>query len=206
MMMPKITSSRVIHSQTLVSVMVKSVRSVRRLLLSFALLIGAHEAAAKGQYLSAEEFLQQSFGAGSDPEMQALWLSDADKLQARQIFNRDYPGFRVRYWRYDGRTAWIFDEIGKTRPITLGIVIANKKIENISVLVFRESRGAEIRHPFFTQQFIGLMLQNDDLQLSASVDGITGATLSVRASIRVARFALYLNEQVANNEQAIADE
>ena len=50
-------------------------------------------------------------------------------------------------------------------------------------------------NPFFTEQFSGLTLA-DDGYLSAPVDGITGATLSVRATEKVARLALWLDAQV----------
>jgi hypothetical protein len=63
------------------------------------------------------------------------------------------------------------------------------------VLAFRESRGWEIRYPFFTDQFSGLTLAPDGY-LSKPIDGITGATLSVRAVERVTRLALWLNAQV----------
>jgi hypothetical protein len=65
------------------------------------------------------------------------------------------------------------------------------------VLIFRESRGWEVRHDFFTDQFKGVTL-NDDRELDLPIDNISGATLSVRALTRLARLALYLhNNHVA---------
>jgi hypothetical protein len=58
---------------------------------------------------------------------------------------------------------------------------------------FRESRGWEIRYPFFTRQFSQLRLTNTGA-LSHGIDGISGATLSVKAATRSAKFALMLNE------------
>lgn len=178
------------------------------LLVLSGLSLATNFALAKGVYLSPQAFLQQSFGSSSLVS-QALWLDDADKQQAKAIFRRDYVGFRVRYWQdgQDGqKTAWILDEIGKTRPITFGVVVTGDQIENVTVLEFRESRGSEIRHPFFTEQFVGLKLAGEGADLSDSVDGITGATLSVRAATRVARFALYLSTQVTSNAQTRLDE
>jgi Na+-transporting NADH:ubiquinone oxidoreductase subunit NqrC len=60
------------------------------------------------------------------------------------------------------------------------------------VLIFRESHGWEVRHDFFTDQFKGLTLDGDS-NLSARIDGISGATLSVNALRNLARFALYLD-------------
>ena len=163
---------------------------------------------AKGQYLTPQAFLQQSFGSADSVgyEAQAIWLNETDKQRAKQIFQRDYAGFRVRYWQHGSKTAWIFDEIGKTRPITIGVVLVDDQIEAVSILAFRESRGSEIRHPFFTQQFVGLTLEGEGTELSDSIDGITGATLSVRAATRVARFALYLNGRVDIEGHTLLDE
>ena len=76
-----------------------------------------------------------------------------------------------------------------------GEITPDSVYEDDDVLAFRESRGWEIRYPFFTEQFSGLTLA-DDGYLSGPVDGITGATLSVRATEKVARLALWLDAQV----------
>lgn len=191
-------------------------RAVSVLLLIMVTFVTA-KVAAKGVYLTVPAFLEQSFGTTS-PELHAHWLADQDKRRAKEIFNRDYAGLRVRYWRSGDRTAWIFDEIGKTQPITIGVLIAEHQIKNISILEFRESRGGEVRHPFFTSQFVGLSLRRQDserdnrdnkvevnstAELDGTIDGITGATLSVRAVTRVAKFALYLSRQVERQGQAV---
>ena len=75
------------------------------------------------------------------------------------------------------------------------MIIDGHQIRQVSVLAFNESRGWEIKYPFFTDQFRGLSLQ-DDNHLSDNIDGITGATLSVNAVRAVSRWALYLNRQV----------
>ena len=93
------------------------------------------------------------------------------------------------------------DEIGKEQPITIGVTISYNQIERVDILAFRESRGWEVRHPFFTDQFQGLSL-NNRFELDGAVDGITGATLSVRAVTNVSRLALHLHDLVSseNNE------
>jgi hypothetical protein len=61
----------------------------------------------------------------------------------------------------------------------------------VTVLAFRESRGWEIRHPAFTQQFKDATLI--DNALDRHIDGVSGATLSVWAMTAVTRLALYLD-------------
>ncbi len=83
---------------------------------------------------------------------------------------------------------------GYEKPITVGIVVNQNKIEAVSVLVFRESRGAEVRYPFFTVQFLDGQL-NEQFKLDKTIDGISGATLSVQALKKVVTLALYLHQQ-----------
>jgi len=135
-------------------------------------------------YRAPEEFIAASFG-GQAPPAEALWIEPALRGELIERYGWQ-PGLRVRFWRQDGRTAWILDEVGKERPITAGFVISESTIEQAEVLVFRESRGWEIRHSFFTSQFAraGLTSRGD---LDRRIDGITGATLSVRAMERMAK-------------------
>ena len=63
------------------------------------------------------------------------------------------------------------------------------------MLVYRESRGDEVRYPRFTGQFTGAGL-NSRQELDRGIDVISGATLSVNALTRLARLALYLDGQV----------
>ncbi|PSQ91940.1 MAG: FMN-binding protein, partial [Proteobacteria bacterium SW_6_67_9] len=55
----------------------------------------------------------------------------------------------------------------------------------------------EVRREVFLEQFEGATL-TDDRQLDHSIDGISGATLSVRALTKLARLALYLHERVTD--------
>ena len=167
----------------------------------------------KGVYMTPEAFLAESFSP-AQPLIESLWLTDDIRDSAKQILNHAYPGLRIRYWHASEkdseegsqRTAWIMNEVGKTRPITIGITIVGDQIERVRILEFRESRGAEVRMDFFTRQFVGLSLQPPKSQLSESIDGITGATLSVKAVKKTARFALFLHQLVTGDESAAGEE
>lgn len=153
-------------------------------------------AEAEGVYLTPDEFRTQAFG-GAESTPQTLWLSAPLKDAAAEILGHPFAQLRVRYWRHGDRTAWMIDEIGKTHPITIGVVVEQGAVVAIRVLEFRESRGEEVRLPFFTDQFVGAGLRaGDGRELDRGIDGITGATLSVRAMQRVARLALFFHGQV----------
>lgn len=140
-----------------------------------------------------DRFLVQSFG-GPDAAPQMLWLTPAIKQRAAGILGHDYPGLRVKYWKQGGRTAWVLDHIGKEQPITMGVLVEDGQVLNIEVLAYRESRGGEIRHAFFRRQFDRATLRAGD-RLDRSIDGITGATLSVHAMTKVARLALAFHDE-----------
>jgi hypothetical protein len=146
------------------------------------------------EYLGRDDFLDLAFG-DAQPEMQVLWVTEEMRTAAKAAVGWMPNALRLRYWQAGSRTAWILEDIGKDKPITLGVAIVGSQLERVEVLAFRESRGWEIRYPFFTNQFSGLALAEDGY-LSEPVDGITGATLSVRAVKRVARLALWLDAQV----------
>ena len=156
---------------------------------AFLILI-ALSAHADSVYQSPEAFMAEVF-ADNVPEMQVLWVSSDLRNEARTILEHELAGLRIRYWQAGDRSAWILDEIGKDKPITTGVVVRDDTIESIRVLVFRESRGWEVKHPFFTDQFIGARAKQDN-QLDRNIDGITGATLSVNALKRQAQLALLL--------------
>ena len=163
--------------------------------LQFIVLIGlmlsSITVSARGVYQTDEAFLSEVF-ANSVPKSQIVWLKGEVRQSVSDILGHDYKGLRIRYWRDQNKSVWILEEIGKEQPITFGVVISKQKVEAVKVLAFRESRGDEIRHPAFTQQFEQVTL--DGNKLDRQIDGISGATLSVWAMTSVVRMALYLDE------------
>ena len=142
-------------------------------------------------YLAPEAFLADAFG-GAAPKARKFWIKREHRAVIDEILGHGLGALRVSYWRAGLRTAWILEEIGKVKPITTGFVVEDGAIARIRVLVYRESRGWEVRHDFFTAQFEGARLE-DGLRLDRRIDGISGATLSVRALTRLARLALWLH-------------
>lgn len=148
---------------------------------------------AASVYQQPEAFLAETF-SGNTPEPAVVWLTGERRETVKALLGHDYTSLRVRYWRDRQRSAWVLEEIGKEQPITAGIVINAQQIERVKVLVFRESRGWEIRHPFFTDQFINAQLDSKR-NLDRHIDGISGATLSVRAMQKLVKLALYLDAE-----------
>ena len=153
---------------------------------------------AKGVYQTPEDFIHSIFH-GSPPESQRVIVKGDLSKAIKSILGERYRKIRIPYWRDGNRTVWILERIGKELPITSGFVVSGNKIENFKVLIFRESRGWEIRNDFFTRQFTGAHLESDQT-LNQNIDNITGATLSVNAMKKLSRMALYLHQYVTSKQ------
>lgn len=156
-----------------------------------ALLCGcAPLAQADEVYLEPTAFVTEAFD-GKPPAPQKLWVEPALNEQVKAIVGSALA-LRQKYWRDGERTVWILEAIGRDKPITAGYVVDHGAIARTAILIYRESRGDEVRHPFFTDQFKGATL-NSDGALDRPIDAITGATLSVHAISGLARVALLLD-------------
>ncbi|HEC18995.1 MAG TPA: FMN-binding protein [Gammaproteobacteria bacterium] len=170
-----------------------------RFSLIFILLVISSLALARGVYQTPRDFVAEAF-AGDPPKPKVLWITKKLRPAVQKIMGHKLNRLRIRYWRRDGRSAWVLEEIGKEKPITVGLIVkrdaqGNSRLESIRVLEYRESRGDEVRQAFFRDQFSGATLTADQ-QLDRPIDGISGATLSVRALTKLARLALFLDQQL----------
>ena len=169
-----------------------------RVLISILVYICLVNSAAADVYQEPSAFIADAF-SGDPPPPARVWITKGLRDQASAVLGHSPSALRYSYWRRGERTVWILDEIGKEQPITAGFVIDSGRITVVRVLIFRESRGWEIRYPFFTDQFTGIMLGPND-RLDGKIDGISGATLSVNALVRLTRLALLLNRHISSGK------
>ncbi len=164
-----------------------------RYLILILLALLAAPAWAAAQETEVNRFLADTFP--QTPTAETLLLSTNIQVAARSILEHNYAPSRLRYWRSGTRSAWVLEEIGKEMPITVGITINDGVIEKVRILVYRESRGWEVKSPAFTAQFFGAKLSSEQ-KLDRQIDGISGATLSVRAVSKLSRVALLFERHV----------
>ena len=147
-------------------------------------------------YQTPEDFLATAFGTA--PEPQRITLSGDLGKEVKKILGHRYKKIRVPYWQNDCRTAWILEEIGKERYITTGFIANSQGLEKVKVLIFRESRGWEVKHDYFGEQFVNAKLGKKN-KLDKRIDNITGATMSVDAVTNISRMALLLHNHVTKD-------
>lgn len=77
--------------------------------------------------------------------------------------------------------ALVQNTIGKHKPMTYMVGIDNKgQVSDVELLVFRESRGSEIRQKRFNAQYEGKTV-SDPVRINKDIINISGATMSVRS-------------------------
>jgi len=82
---------------------------------------------AEQVYQRPEDFVREAFG-GHPPPAKVLWLTGERKKAVTRILGHPPPRLRVRYWLQGGTSVWILEEIGKERPITVGVVVENGRM------------------------------------------------------------------------------
>lgn len=164
------------------------IRAVRR---SIAVLALALSAAAHGEvYQEPAAFVAEVFGVAPAPKV--LWLTKPLQARVAAILGHPPAQLRQRYWSDGVKSVWILEETGKEELITAGFVVTGGHIDHVRVLVYRESRGQEVRQSSFLRQFRDARLKEGD-GLDRDIDGIVGATMSVGAMERMARLALFFD-------------
>ncbi len=158
-----------------------------------------------------QAYLSQAFPQSiQSVQEHKVWILGDKKQAVQKILGHPYKQMRVGYWttpnttpglvpfRVDfSRRVWFLQEIGKDKYIDVAITIEQGEIKQLRVLEFRESRGWEVKLPFFTEQFEqNTLAPEPTYKLTNKVDNISGATLSYRAVTKLARLALYLDSKI----------
>ena len=137
-------------------------------------------------YLTKAQALEKAF-----PKADTLWSEiwtltpqARHRIQRQLGWRLEEKSFTIHQGLKNGQHlgyAVISEQIGLYKPITF-IVKTNPKAraEAVWIMVYRESRGGEIRRRRFLRQYQNKTAHNP-IRLNRDIIGITGATLSVRA-------------------------
>lgn len=161
-----------------------------------ALLLGlgaAGEAAAIDSVHETQDgFLAEAFGAAV-PQPRFLELDPGAQSQLNAVLGHNYQQARLRYWKADGKTAWVIEDKGKEgyQLTTAAFVVKGGAIDIARVLIYRESHGEEVADASFLNKLGGVKAAGS--QLDRKIDSISGATLSVLMMQRMARAAITLD-------------
>lgn len=144
------------------------------------------ELAIAEAFMSEEEGVKIMLPKSERVRKDIIKLSPEKKAQIEERIGWKFPeqSFEV----YIGETgtqvdgyALVQNTIGKHKPMTYMVGIDNKgQVSDVELLVFRESRGSEIRQKRFNAQYEGKTV-NDPVRINKDIINISGATMSVRS-------------------------
>jgi len=162
----------------------------------FLLLCSSSRSFAKS-FLTHEEALHLAFPEGAVVTRKTGFLSEADRTEvARRTGGAPPPGLVVFYTGTasgdDLGTVYFDTHIVRTEPETLLVLVDGKgAIARIEILSFSEPEEYLPRANWYAQ-FSGKTL-TDELSEKRGVRPVTGATLTVRATVEAARRVLALD-------------
>lgn len=155
------------------------------LVLSSILFTGGAADAKERRYATEDEALEEAF-PGSSFRKEVIVLDSFLKSKITENLGKNVYESSVDTYeaRLDGKVqgyGFVMNQIGKTKDITF-LVSMNPEGEVVfvSILVFRESQGFEVKNKRWLAQFKGKDLLSR-LRVKKDIDNISGATMSARA-------------------------
>ncbi len=137
-------------------------------------------------FMTEEEGVKIMLPKSERVRKDVITLSQEKKTQVEERIGWKFPehSFEV----YIGETGAQIDgyvlvqnTIGKHKPMTYMVGVDSRgHVSNVELLVFRESRGSEIRRKRFNAQYEGKTVL-DPVRINKDIINISGATMSVRS-------------------------
>lgn len=135
---------------------------------------------------ACETTLSNYFGLEANLEFAYFPIPPDIKLEVEKTAKQRFFKDKIYYWvisKDDSSIALatLDNVMGKAMPITLLVIFDNEgTILKSEVIKYREAIGGEISNPRWLKQFSGLN-QTDLLDPKTRIDGISGATISVKS-------------------------
>ena len=137
-------------------------------------------------YLTEDEAARLMFPKSERIGQDIIKLTAEQKNVIQERIGWNFP--ESEFVVYVGKTgsqtdgyAIVQNTIGKHKPITYMVgVDSNGEVFNIEVLIYRESRGSEVRTKRFNAQYEGKTVF-DPIRMNKDIINISGATMSVRS-------------------------
>lgn len=156
----------------------------------------------------AKDAIVSQFGSEIEYEFKRITLNDriinpAERTAGQRFFSDYVYGTQIIVGDSTVGFAFIDNVRGKAMPITFMVLFTPAgQVIQVFVLKYRESIGGEIANRKWLSQFKGYT-RNSAFKIGQDIDGISGATLSVRSiSAGVYKFTLVFEilKEVLENE------
>lgn len=152
------------------------------------------------EFMSEEEGVRVMLSKSQRVRKEVIKLTHEKKTHIEERIGWKFPeeSFEVYIGESDTQVdgyAVVQNTIGKHKPMTYMVGVDNEgSVSDVELLVFRESRGSDVRKKRFNAQYEGKTVF-DPVQIKRDITNITGATMSVRSmSAGVKRVLVLIDE------------
>ncbi len=162
-----------------------------------AALVAAAVPAAAQVYMNEAQALAAVLGEQVTARREQKTLSEASRQKLQELSGLRFPEAYYTFFVGEqngkvGGYAVVLDEIGKSEPITFMVGMSPaSNVTEVVVMIFRESRGWEVKEKRFLRQFRGKTAK-DPIRINQDILNYSGATLSSKAVARGVKRALLL--------------
>lgn len=152
-------------------------------------------------YLTPDEAAKLMFPDSDHIRSEVITLSPEQKTLIEERIGWHFPEttFDCFIGETKGKTdgwAFIQNTIGKHKPMTYMVGVDPRgEVLNVEVLVYRESRGSEVRTKRFNYQYQGKTPYHP-IRINRDIINISGATMSVRSMSAGVKRVLVLVEEL----------
>jgi hypothetical protein len=151
-------------------------------------------------YMTPEEAARSMFPKSDQIKPEVITLSTDQKFLIEERIGWHFP--ETTFDCFIGKTkghvdGWAFIQhtIGKHKPMTYMVGVDHQgEVFSVEVLVYRESRGSEVRKKRFNYQYEGKTAY-DPIRINRDIINISGATMSVRSMSAGVKRVLVLAEE-----------
>lgn len=154
----------------------------------------------------AESVIRENFGDSCQINAFKLKLDKNLKLNAEKHARQRFFSKFVYYYEIILNEeivgyAILDNVLGKVKPITFMVMFnIDKTIKSVDVIKYREQHGGAVESKSWLDQFQNANL-NSNLELNEDIDGISGATISVKSVISGVKKKLYLINNLGEDER-----
>lgn len=138
-------------------------------------------------YATADESIREVFDGVARVDTVVVVLDDSTRAAVAALCPSPVPSDTVAVLVPRGAAseslgyAMIVEEAGKYRPITFLVGLdPDLDVRGVEVLVYRESRGGEVRRTRFLRQYRGKDVESP-IRINRDILNVAGATISVNA-------------------------
>ncbi|HBP90629.1 MAG: FMN-binding protein [Nitrospira sp.] len=152
-------------------------------------------------YLTPEDAAKLMFPESDSIRSEVITINEDEKRLIEDRIGWHFPEttFECFIGQTNGKVdgwAFIQNTIGKHKPMTYMVgVDPEGEVTNVEILVYRESRGSEVRKKRFNYQYQG-KTPYDPIRINRDIINISGATMSVRSMSAGVKRALVLVEEL----------